>query len=194
MLCLISTLLFAVLDRVVGLQVQNDLLRVVLRNPGAEGFVHLVHLGFPCRGREGRLHGDVARAVAGGAENLDILEAVPGGEIHHRNRVCRSLVVRIRQKLDWYRLPDDSEFRRRVVAFFQVGVNDARRNPQAAHHKKNRSDSAFHSDSPFSLHFPRRFPAARCDSRGTLLDSRPAPRPPCWFFHPTPPPPPTYPP
>jgi len=70
----VSTLLFAVVGRIVGLQIQSDPLRVVLGNRCAEGFVHFLHLGFPSRGGERRLHGDVARAVAGVAVNLDILE------------------------------------------------------------------------------------------------------------------------
>src|SRR5216684_5840476 len=179
----VSTLLFAVLGRIVGLQIQNDSLSVVLRNRCAEGFVHLVHLGFPSRGGERRLHSDVARAVAGVAVNLDVLEAVPRNEIHSRHRIRRNLVVRIRQKLDRRGLPQASEFRWRVVAFFEFGVNDARRHRQAAHHRKNPSDSIFHGGSPLSSHFPPRFPASRSDSTDTLLDSRPARRAACCLFH-----------
>src|ERR1700676_2470775 len=74
----ISTLLFAGLGRVVGLQILNNFLRLLLGNRCAEGLVHLVHLGFPGRGGKRWLHSDVARAVAGVAINLHVLQAMPG--------------------------------------------------------------------------------------------------------------------
>src|ERR1700730_12963834 len=144
----VSTLLFAVLGRIVGSQVQNDLLRVLLRNPCAEGFVHLVHLGFPSRGGERRLHRDVARTVARVAVNLDVLESVSGNEIHSRHWIRGNLVGRIRLKLEGRGLTQASEFSWRVVALLQFGVNDARRQRQAAPYKKNSSDSIFHGGSP----------------------------------------------
>src|SRR4030095_5783961 len=91
------TLRLAVLCRIVSLKVQNNFLCAVVGNRCAKGFVHLVYLGFPGRGREWWLHGDVARAVARIAVNLDLLLAIPRYEISGRHRVRRSLVVRIRR-------------------------------------------------------------------------------------------------
>src|SRR5256885_6770051 len=73
------TTLFRSLDSIVGFEVQNDFPRAVLRNACAEGLVHLVHLGFPGRRGEWRLHGDVTRAVTGVAVNPNFPEALSRG-------------------------------------------------------------------------------------------------------------------
>src|SRR5258708_20365844 len=52
-----SILLLAIFGPIVRLQVENDFPRVFIRDRCAEGFVHLVDLGFPGGGGQRRLHG-----------------------------------------------------------------------------------------------------------------------------------------
>src|SRR6202035_4534393 len=92
--------------RVMGLQVLDDFLGVFLWNPRAVGLVHFVHFGFPGRGGKRRLHGDVARAVAGVAIDLNVLAAVAWGKFQSRHRVGWNLVFRIRRKGGRSGLPD----------------------------------------------------------------------------------------
>src|SRR5260370_36852874 len=95
----VSTLLFAVLGRIVGLQIQNDSLSVVLRNRCAEGFVHLVHLGFPSRGGGRAPPNSVAPGVGGGASKMGRPGGVPPKRIpstgpdppHHRSSLAQNL-------------------------------------------------------------------------------------------------------
>ena len=90
-----KSLLFARLRSVVGLQVRSDFSGRVFGNLCAVGFVHFVHLGFPsCSGQWG-LHGDVAKAVARAAIDLDVLAAITDGEIESGHRIRRNLIDRV---------------------------------------------------------------------------------------------------
>src|SRR5258708_7828799 len=133
-----SILLLAIFGPIVRLQVENDFPRVFIRDRCAEGFVHLVDLGFPGGGGQRRLHGDVPRAVAGVAIKWDFWEPIPGDAFQSGHRICRNLIVRSRQQLDGRSLRQASKFNWSVVAFLKVGENEPRRHHQAAHHEKNR--------------------------------------------------------
>ena len=75
-----------------GLQVRNNFPDGFFGNVCSVRFDHLVYFRFPIGGGQRRLHGDVARTVAGIAMDLDILAAITGGKIENRHRISRNLI------------------------------------------------------------------------------------------------------
>ena len=126
------------------MEVQYDFLGAVFGNSGTKGFIHLLDLGCPDCSRQRRLHGDVARAVARVAINLNLLKAIPAGQFRSRNGIGGHLVVRILHKFSGHRLEQASQLGRGVITFFKFRMNDASRHRQAERHKKNHSHPAFH--------------------------------------------------